>query len=128
MAAASIIAPMNVLIRRVLCIRESPFFVIHTAHYCSTLVPEKAPLASSSDEPQTTLVALVPLDEPHTTLNPLVTLLPQTTELPHTTELPETFAPHTTDDPHTTDVPHTTDEGDTELFPFDTVTVPVEAL
>ena len=87
-----------------------------------------APLAPSSDEPQTTLVALVPLDAPHTTLKPLVTLLPQTTELPHTTELPATFVPQTTDDPHTTDDPQTTDEGFTELFPFEMVTAPVEEL
>lgn len=93
--------------------------------YCSLSVPENAP---NDEAPQTTLVAAVPDDEPHTTLKPLVTLLPHTTDVPHTTELPETFVPQTTEEPQTTDVPHTTDEEATVLFPFDNVTVPVEVL
>jgi hypothetical protein len=62
--------------------------------YCSLSVPENAP---NDEAPQTTLVAEVPDDAPHTTLKPLVTLLPHTTDVPHTTELPETFVPQTTE-------------------------------
>src|SRR5215472_17720260 len=90
--------------------------------------PENAPFPASRDEPQTILLPATSVEEPQTTLNPLLTLLPQTTELPHMTELPATFVPHTTDVPQTTDVPHTTDEPATVLLPFDNVTVPVEEL
>ncbi len=89
---------MNVLVCRVLFIVSSPFFTIYTASYCSSSpASEKAPLASPTDEPQTTLVAeAVPVLDPHTTLNALVVLsfqgseLPQTTDDPQTTELPQT--------------------------------------
>jgi hypothetical protein len=101
---------------------------MRTAHYCSTSALENALLEPSSDAPQTTLAALVSVDEPHTTLNPLVMLLPHTTEVPQTTELPETLVPHTTDDPQTTEEPQTTDEEATELFPFDRVTALVVEL
>jgi hypothetical protein len=95
--------------------------------YSSESTALNAPLPSSNDEPQTTLVAASD-EDPHTTLKALVPLLPQTTELPHTMELPATFVPQTTDEPQTTDVPQTTDEDAMELFPFAMVTTPVEAL
>ena len=98
------------------------------AGYCSVLVSLNAPFPPCDDEPHTTLLPPVPVEVPHTTLKPLATLLPQTTDVPHTTELPETLLPHTTDVPQTTDEPQTTEEGSTELFPLDSVTVPVEEL
>jgi len=121
--------PMKVLICRVLFTISFSFLCcIHTVHYCSISVPENAPLVPIIDDPQTTLVADVPDDEPQTTLKPVVMLLPHTTELPQTTELPETLVPQTTDEPQTTEEPQTTDEGATVVLPFDSVTVPVEEL
>ena len=123
MAAASIIAPMNVLIRRVLFMISSPFLEIHTANYCSSSpASENAPLALETDAPQTTLEAevLVPVLDPQTTLNALRVLSLQGIELPHTTELPFTIAvPQTTEVPQTTDVPQTTELEATVEFPYD---------
>ena len=66
----------------------------------------------SSEVPQTTLVAEVPVPVlvPHTTLKALDVLSLQGSELPQTTEVPQTTdVPQTTEVPHTTDVPQTTE-------------------
>src|SRR6266700_4796154 len=102
--AASIIAPMNVLVCSVLFMMSS-FHWDYTGYCSSSPASENAELALLTDEPQTTLVAeAVPVLDPQTTLNALVELslqgrlVPQTTDDPHTTELPQT-----------TEVPQTTD-------------------
>ena len=130
MIAASIIAPMKVLIRRVLLMISSPFrSKVHTANYCSSSpASENAASAFDTDAPQTTLVAevlAVPVTEPHTTLKALRALLFQGSELPHTTEVPLTVdVPQTTEAPQTTDVPQTTELGATVVFPYASETVP----
>ncbi len=87
-----------------------------------------APLALDTDEPQTTLVADVPVPvlDPHTTLKALNVLSFQGSELPHTTELPfTTVVPQTTEVPQTTDVPQTTEFEATVEFPLTSETVRV---
>lgn len=69
---------------------------------------------------------LVPVLEPHTTLNALSRLLFQGSELPHTIDVPLTSAaPQTIDALHTIDDPQTTEFEATLEFPYTSETTPV---
>src|SRR6202030_4121419 len=109
--AAAIIAPMNVLICRVLFMIRLLSVDSHGCYCSSSPASVNALLAVDTDAPQTTLVAeVVPVLAPQTTLKALSVLSFQGTEAPQTTEVPfTTEAPQTTEVPQTTELPQTTE-------------------
>jgi hypothetical protein len=120
MIAASIIAPMNVLICRVLFMIFLLSVDSHGCYCSSSPASVNALLAVDTDAPQTTLEAAVPVPvlDPQTTLNALRVLSFQGNELPHTTEVPLTSElPQTTEEPQTTDDPQTTEVEATVKLP-----------
>src|ERR1700692_1837942 len=95
MIAAAIIAPMNVLICRVLFMIRLLSVDSHGCYCSSSPASVNALLVVDTDAPQTTLNALSVLsfqgtEAPQTTEVPFTSEAPQTTEVPQTTELPQT--------------------------------------